>query len=108
MPQVTQRLQEAPLSRLEQWLRQGRLENHMVLAYYPDPGAEPWVMDNLEKRFMPARERPDLTPVYSFNDDRVWKVQGVASRCSPASRSPRFTKTRTAGLEQSTRWPAIP
>lgn len=61
-------------------LREGRLENHMVLAYYPDPGAEPWVMDNLEKRFMPARERPDLTPVYSFNDDRVWKVQGGGDR----------------------------
>lgn len=61
-------------------LRQGRLENHMVLAYYPEPGAEPWVLDNLEKRFMPARERPDLTPVYSFNDDRVWKVQGGDDR----------------------------
>ena len=61
-------------------LREGRLENHMVLAYYPEPGAEPWVMDNLEKRFMPAAERPDLTPVYSFNDDRVWKVQGGGDR----------------------------
>ncbi len=61
-------------------LRQGRLENHMVLAYYPEPGAEPWVLDNLEKRFLPARERPDLTPVYSFNDDRVWKVQTGGDR----------------------------
>ncbi|WP_018411029.1 transglutaminase-like cysteine peptidase [Methyloversatilis thermotolerans] len=61
-------------------LRQGRLENHMVLAYYPEPDAEPWVLDNLEKRFLPARERPDLTPVYSFNDDRVWKVQTGGDR----------------------------
>jgi len=61
-------------------LRQGRLENHMVLAYYPEPGAEPWVLDNLEKRFMLARDRPDLTPVYSFNDDRVWKVQSGGDR----------------------------
>jgi predicted transglutaminase-like cysteine proteinase len=61
-------------------LRQGRLENHMVLAYYPEAGAEPWVLDNLEKRFLPARERTDLTPVYSFNDDRVWKVQGGGDR----------------------------
>jgi predicted transglutaminase-like cysteine proteinase len=61
-------------------LREGRLENHMVLAYYPKPGAEPWVMDNLEKRFMRAGERPDLTPVYSFNDDRVWKIQGGSDR----------------------------
>jgi predicted transglutaminase-like cysteine proteinase len=61
-------------------LRKGRLENHMVLAYYPEPGAEPWVLDNLEKRLMPASERPDLTPVYSFNDDRVWKVQSGGDR----------------------------
>jgi predicted transglutaminase-like cysteine proteinase len=61
-------------------LREGRLENHMVLAYYAEAGAEPWVLDNLEKRFMPARDRPDLTPVYSFNDDRVWKVQGGGDR----------------------------
>lgn len=40
-------------------LRQGRLENHMVLAYYPQAGDEPWVLDNLEKRFLPARDRPD-------------------------------------------------
>ena len=52
----------------------------MVLAYYPEPGAEPWVLDNLEKRFMLARDRPDLTPVYSFNDDRVWKVQSGGDR----------------------------
>jgi predicted transglutaminase-like cysteine proteinase len=61
-------------------LRQGRLENHMVLAYYPQSGDEPWVLDNLEKRFLPARDRPDLTPVYSFNDDRVWKVQSSGDR----------------------------
>lgn len=61
-------------------LRQGRLENHMVLAYYPRAGDEPWVLDNLEKRLLPARDRPDLTPVYSFNDDRVWKVQSGGDR----------------------------
>lgn len=61
-------------------LRQGRLENHMVLAYYAQAGDEPWILDNLEKRFLPAGDRPDLTPVYSFNDDRVWKVQRGGDR----------------------------
>jgi predicted transglutaminase-like cysteine proteinase len=42
---------------------------HMVLTYHSAPGAEPLVMDNLEGGIRPASERPDLIPVYSFNDD---------------------------------------
>lgn len=45
---------------------------HMVLAYYPRPDAEPLVLDNLEDRVRPASQRPDLIPVYSFNDEEVW------------------------------------
>jgi predicted transglutaminase-like cysteine proteinase len=45
---------------------------HMVLAYYPRPDAEPLVLDNLEDAVRPASERPDLIPVYSFNDEEVW------------------------------------
>ena len=44
---------------------------HMVLAYYPAPGAEPLILDNLEDRVKPASERFDLVPVYSFNDEDV-------------------------------------
>ncbi len=44
---------------------------HMVLAYYPTPEAEPLILDNLDDRVRPASERPDLVPVYSFNDDEV-------------------------------------
>lgn len=42
---------------------------HMVLAYYPDPGADPLILDNLSGSIQRASDRPDLTPVYSFNDD---------------------------------------
>jgi predicted transglutaminase-like cysteine proteinase len=45
---------------------------HMVLAYYERPDAEPLVLDNLEERVRPASQRPDLIPVYSFNDEEVW------------------------------------
>jgi predicted transglutaminase-like cysteine proteinase len=45
---------------------------HMVLAYYARPDAEPLVLDNLEDRVRPASQRPDLIPVYSFNDEEVW------------------------------------
>lgn len=44
---------------------------HMVLAYYRSIGAEPLILDNLDKRIQPASERTDLDPVYSFNDDEV-------------------------------------
>jgi len=53
---------------------------HMVLAYYATPGAVPLLLDNLENDVRPASERPDLIPVYSFNDeDLVLVRQGQAS-----------------------------
>jgi predicted transglutaminase-like cysteine proteinase len=45
---------------------------HMVLAYYPRPDADPLILDNLVSEVRPSSERPDLIPVYSFNDDDVW------------------------------------
>lgn len=59
-------------------------ESHMVLAYYPTPDAEPWIMDNLIPELRPASQRPDLEPVYSFNDDDLWLASG-ASRKGGAS-----------------------
>ncbi|UZE95998.1 transglutaminase-like cysteine peptidase [Alkalimarinus alittae] len=40
---------------------------HMVLAYYEEPNKEPLILDNMIGRILPASERPDLLPVYSFN-----------------------------------------
>lgn len=51
---------------------------HMVLTYYPQPGAEPYILDNLTKEIKPASQRPDLVPVYSFNGEGLWlsKIRG--------------------------------
>ncbi|WP_369602034.1 transglutaminase-like cysteine peptidase [Hahella sp. SMD15-11] len=53
---------------------------HMVLAYYPTPGAEPLILDNLIPEIKPAGERKDLYPIYSFNGSGLWlarqKTQG--------------------------------
>jgi hypothetical protein len=46
-----------------------RAEAHMVLAYFPRGGAVPLILDNLQERMVPAAERADLIPIYSFNDD---------------------------------------
>lgn len=51
----------------------GRVQQpHMVLAYYPTPDAVPLILDNdIRRDLAPATERPDLVPVYSFNDDET-------------------------------------
>jgi predicted transglutaminase-like cysteine proteinase len=67
---------------------------HMVLAYYARPDAEPLVLDNLEDRVRPASQRPDLIPVYSFNDEEVWvEMQG-------RSGSPRQIRNWSALIER--------
>ncbi len=62
-------------------------EAHMVLAYYPDPRADPLILDILEGTIRPASRRPDLTPVYSFNDEDLMLVQagGTSVRVSTFS-----------------------
>jgi predicted transglutaminase-like cysteine proteinase len=45
---------------------------HMVLGYYPSPGAEPLILDNLVPTIEPASKRTDLLPVYSFNGVGLW------------------------------------
>lgn len=51
---------------------------HMVLAYYEQPNSVPLVLDNINRRILPASRRRDLLPVYSFNGDGLWlaKEQG--------------------------------
>lgn len=45
---------------------------HMVLAWYETPAADPLILDNIEPRILPASQRPDLIPVYSFNGSDLW------------------------------------
>jgi hypothetical protein len=52
----------------------------MVLAYYPTPDAEPLILDNLTQDIRPASQRPDLEPVYSFNDDDLWLPSGQSKK----------------------------
>lgn len=62
-------------------------EAHMVLAYYSDPGADPLILDNLQGGIERASGRPDLIPVYTFNDDDLqFSQQGAAAvRYDPQS-----------------------
>lgn len=53
-------------------------EAHMVLAYYPKPDAEPYILDNMTNKVLLASERQDLEPVYSFNDEDLWTVAAAS------------------------------
>ncbi len=67
---------------------------HMVLAYYATPDAEPLVLDNLQPGIHPAGERPDLSPVFSFNAEGLW--QGVGSIRANGDPLTRLSKWREA------------
>lgn len=49
---------------------------HMVLAYYPEPDDEPYVLDNLVGDVRLASRRPDLAPVFSFNAKGIFSGAG--------------------------------
>ena len=63
-------------------------EAHMVLAYFPKPSDVPLVLDNLNPDVLPATERKDLVPVYSFNGDGLWlaKARGTGKKVGGSER----------------------
>lgn len=63
---------------------------HMVLAYYPQSGKEPLVLDNLIESIQPASARPDLRPVFSFNTEGLWEQMGVTASTVPLDRLSRW------------------
>lgn len=79
----------------------GVLQAHMVLAYYPEPDAEPLILDNLITDMRPASRRPDLAPVFSFNAEGLWQGVGPSSAGDPVARLSRWrdvlNKSKTEG-----------
>ena len=48
---------------------------HMVLTYYHKTGAEPVILDNINRRLELASNRDDFKPVYSFNASGLWQAK---------------------------------
>ena len=75
---------------------------HMVVGYFPTPDAEPLVLDNLIGEIRPAARRPDLFPVFSFNDAGLWVAGAQQSSADPTARLSRWRdalqRMRTEGL----------
>lgn len=47
---------------------------HMVLTYFETPRAEPLILDNNNHKIFPASKRKDLTPIYNFNGESLYRV----------------------------------
>ena len=67
-------------------------QHHMVMTYYRKPGAEPLVLDNLVGVILPASQRTDLLPIYSFNGSALWlaKQRGRGKLVGSSSRLKRW------------------
>lgn len=55
---------------------------HMVLTYFKTKRSMPLVLDNYNKKILPANKRPDLIPIYSFNAQALYlaKQQGLGKQ----------------------------
>lgn len=80
----------------------GTQQAHMVLAYYPEPNAEPLILDNVVGAVRPASRRPDLAPVFSFNSEGLWQGVGSVTAGDPVARLSNWrsllTKARNEGF----------
>jgi predicted transglutaminase-like cysteine proteinase len=76
---------------------------HMVLAYHSEPGAEPLVLDNLRPEVLAAGQRPDLTPVFSFNDEGLWQGTGSTRAGNPLARLSRWREVWGRTLDEGFR-----
>jgi len=76
---------------------------HMVLAYHAELGAEPLVLDNLQTEILPAGQRPDLTPVFSFNDEGLWQGTGSTRAGNPLARLSRWREAWSRTLDEGFR-----
>lgn len=63
---------------------------HMVLGYYATPTSIPLILDNLVEDVMPADQRTDLTPVFSFNDAGLWTGNAATPAASATERLSRW------------------
>ncbi len=62
---------------------------HMVLGYYASANAIPQILDSLITEILPASQRPDLHPVFSFNSEGLW-IGNQQTNADPTARLSRW------------------
>lgn len=70
---------------------------HMVLSYYPTPQSEPVILDNLMPEILPASQRKDLTPIFTFNSTGLWL--GTSSGSPKSSSTSHLSRWRDVLLK---------
>ena len=73
-------------------LDDGLAQAHMVLAYRPPGGGDLQILDNLVDAVLPAAQRSDLEPVFSFNSEGLWQGVGRVSAGDPRLRLTRWSE----------------
>jgi|TARA_R110002012_G_scaffold252806_2_gene431767 predicted transglutaminase-like cysteine proteinase len=63
---------------------------HMVLSYYLPKQNDPLILDSLLADVVPASQRTDLLPVFSFNTEGLWAKGSTESVASPTARLSRW------------------
>ncbi len=59
---------------------------HLVLTYYETPRSIPLILDNINLKILPATQRNDLVPIYSFSGDELFNSkQAQIGKIAPAS-----------------------
>ncbi len=75
---------------------------HMVLAYQASDADAPLILDNLRADVLPAHQRPDLTPVFSFSTEGLWQGHAGTPAGDPLLRLSRWrtvwARTRAEGF----------
>lgn len=79
------------------------VQAHMVLSYYATPNAEPLILDNLIPDILPASNRTDLSPIFSFNDQGIWVGNSAKPKASSQSHLSKWrdviARVRADGIE---------
>ena len=52
---------------------------HMVLTYFKTPRSEPLILDSNNRKIFPASKRKDLTPIYNFNGESLYRAASKGS-----------------------------
>lgn len=76
---------------------------HMVLAYQAAATDEPLILDNLRPEVLPAGQRTDLTPVFSFSTEGLWQGNGGAPAGDPLVRLSRWREVWSRTLAEGFR-----
>lgn len=76
---------------------------HMVLSYYPEPSAQPLILDNMIADVRIASRRPDLKPIFTFNSEGLWIGGSTNSKGDSSEHLSRWrdllTRAQSEGLE---------